>query len=84
MTTGRYVAGEDVTELASMCKPKAGRLSREVADWCARFMSGMGHTWERWISRAWRDLRLGSIGGGADEIMLSIVARRMGLDAGRG
>jgi citronellyl-CoA dehydrogenase len=84
MTTERYVAGEDVTELASMCKLKAGRLSREVADWCVQFMGGMGYTWEGWIGRAWRDLRLGSIGGGADEIMLSIIARRMGLDARRG
>ncbi|WP_135465871.1 acyl-CoA dehydrogenase family protein [Crenalkalicoccus roseus] len=82
-TTERYVAGEDVTELASMCKLKAGRLSREVADWCVQFMGGMGYAWENWISRAWRDFRLGSIGGGADEIMLSIIARRMGLD-GRG
>lgn len=26
--------GEDVTRLASMCKLKAGRLAREVADTC--------------------------------------------------
>jgi citronellyl-CoA dehydrogenase len=79
MTTERYVAGEEITELASMCKLKAGRLSREVADWCVQFMGGMGYTWESWISRTWRDYRLGSIGGGADEVMLSIIARRMGL-----
>ena len=79
MATQRYVAGEDVTELASMAKLKAGRLSREVADWCMQYMGGMGYTWENWISRAYRDFRLGSIGGGADEVMLSIIARRMGL-----
>ncbi len=77
--TELYVAGEDVTELASMAKLKAGRLSREVADWCMQFMGGMGYTWENWVSRAYRDYRLGSIGGGADEIMLQIIARRMGL-----
>jgi citronellyl-CoA dehydrogenase len=82
-TTELYVAGEDVTELASMCKLKAGRLSREVADWCMQFMGGQGYTWENWISRAFRDFRLGSIGGGADEVMLSIIARRMGLDGKR-
>jgi len=82
-TTERYVAGEDVTELASMCKLKAGRLSREVADWCMQFMGGQGYAWENWISRAFRDFRLGSIGGGADEVMLSIIARRMGLDGKR-
>ena len=79
MATHRYIRGEDVTELASMAKLKAGRLSREVADWCMQYMGGMGYTWENWISRAYRDFRLGSIGGGADEVMLSIIARRMGL-----
>lgn len=83
MATHRYIGGEDVTELASMAKLKAGRLSREVADWCMQFMGGMGYTWENWVSRAYRDFRLGSIGGGADEVMLSIIARRMGLDSRR-
>ena len=83
MATHKYIHGEDVTELASMAKLKAGRLSREVADWCMQFMGGMGYTWENWVSRAYRDFRLGSIGGGADEVMLSIIARRMGLDARR-
>jgi citronellyl-CoA dehydrogenase len=82
-TTELYVAGEDVTELASMCKLKAGRLSREVADWCMQFMGGQGYAWESWVGRAFRDFRLGSIGGGADEVMLSIIARRMGLDGKR-
>jgi citronellyl-CoA dehydrogenase len=82
-TTELYVAGEDVTELASMCKLKAGRLSREVADWCMQFMGGQGYAWESRIGRAYRDFRLGSIGGGADEVMLSIIARRMGLDGRR-
>ncbi len=78
-----YVAGEDVTELASMAKLKAGRLAREVADWCIQFMGGMGYAWESWAARAWRDFRLGSIGGGADEVMLQVIARRMGLEARR-
>src|SRR6202167_5257096 len=35
--TELYLAGEDVTELASMAKLKAGRLSREVPDSCMQF-----------------------------------------------
>ena len=31
------------------------------------------------VSRAYRDYRLGSIGGGADEVMLMVIARKMGL-----
>ena len=75
----RYVAGEDVTQLASMCKLKAGRVSREVADWCVQFWGGMGYMEETRINRYWRDSRLASIGGGADEVMLGIIAKTMGI-----
>jgi citronellyl-CoA dehydrogenase len=74
----RYVAGEDVTELASMAKLKAGRLSREVPDACLQYWGGMGYTWDNPLSRAFRDGRLASIGGGADEVMLDIICKRMG------
>ena len=72
-----YVAGEDVTELASMCKLKGGRLARLVPDTCLQFWGGMGYTWENPVSRYWRDGRLASIGGGADEVMLSIICKCM-------
>jgi len=74
----RYVGGEDVTELASMAKLKAGRLSREVPDACLQFWGGMGFTWDNPVSRAYRDGRLASIGGGADEVMLGIICKFMG------
>jgi len=74
-----YIRGEDVTELASMAKLKAGRLGREIADWCMQFQGGMGYTWDNRVSRAYRDYRLGSIGGGADEVMMMVIARKMGL-----
>jgi citronellyl-CoA dehydrogenase len=74
----RYVDGEDVTELASMAKLKAGRLSREVPDACLQFWGGMGFTWDNPLSRAYRDGRLASIGGGADEVMLGIICKFMG------
>ncbi len=75
---GRLVAGEDVTLLASMAKLKAGRLGREVADGCLQFWGGMGYVWESNVSRAFRDIRLSSIGGGADEVMLGIISKYMG------
>ena len=74
----RFVAGEDVTELASMAKLKAGRLSREIPDACLQFWGGMGFTWDNPVSRAYRDGRLASIGGGADEVMLGIICKFMG------
>jgi citronellyl-CoA dehydrogenase len=76
--TELFVAGQDVTQLASMAKLKAGRLSREVADKCLQFWGGMGYTWENRVSRLLRDGRLGSIGGGADEVMLSIICKLTG------
>jgi citronellyl-CoA dehydrogenase len=79
MATQTYIDGGDVIELASMAKLKAGRLSREIADWCMQFQGGMGYTWDNSVSRAYRDYRLGSIGGGADEVMLMVIARQMGL-----
>lgn len=73
-----YLAGQDVTKLASMAKLKAGRLGREVSDGCLQYWGGMGYMNETVVSRAFRDTRLSSIGGGADEIMLTILAKYMG------
>jgi len=73
-----YVAGKDVTRLASMAKLKCGRLSREVTDSCLQYWGGMGYTLENPVSRAYRDSRLVSIGGGADEVMLGILCKLEG------
>jgi len=73
------VNGEDVTRLASMAKLKAGRLVRQVADSCLQFYGGMGFMNETPVSRMFRDTRLASIGGGADEIMLTIISKYMGM-----
>ena len=70
--------GEDVTLYASMLKLKAGRLQRYVTDCCLQFWGGMGYSDEIHISRAYRDGRLASIAGGADEIMLGIISKLNG------
>ena len=72
------VGGGDATELATMAKLKAGRLIREVTDGCLQFWGGMGYTLENKVSRAFRDGRLLSIGGGADEVMMQILSKIMG------
>jgi citronellyl-CoA dehydrogenase len=74
-----YIGGQDVTTLASMAKLKVGRLQREVADSCLQFYGGMGFVNETPVSRFYRDGRLCSIGGGADEIMLKIISKNLGL-----
>jgi citronellyl-CoA dehydrogenase len=78
-----YVSGKDVTRLASMAKLKAGRLHREVADSCLQYWGGMGYTADNPISQAYRDGRLISIGGGADEIMLGIICKFEGTLPGK-
>ena len=72
------VAGEDVTKLATMAKLKAGRLGRELTDACLQYWGGMGFMNETPVSRAYRDSRLTSIGGGADEVMLMVLCKMMG------
>lgn len=73
-----YVNGTDVTMMASMAKLKGGRLIREVSDACLQYWGGMGFTWNNYVSRIYRDCRLASIGGGADEVMLGIISKLMG------
>ena len=83
MATQHYVEGKDVTEWASMAKLKAGRLLRTVPDACLQFWGGMGYTWDNPVSRLFRDGRLASIGGGADEVMLGIISKAMDILPGR-
>ena len=78
-TSNMMERGEDVTLYASMLKLKAGRLQREVTDTCLQFWGGMGYSDEIPISRAYRDGRLASIAGGADEVMLGIISKLMGI-----
>ncbi len=74
-----YTRGEDTTRFATIAKLKAGRLSREVADWCMQFHGGIGYMEETWTARFLRDNRLTSIGGGSDETMLQVLARLDGF-----
>ncbi|MBN8937996.1 MAG: acyl-CoA dehydrogenase family protein [Rhizobiales bacterium] len=78
-----YVKGEDVTRLATMAKLKAGRLNRELTDALLQYWGGMGFMNETPVSRAYRDSRLTSIGGGADEVMLSVLCKMMGTLPGQ-
>jgi citronellyl-CoA dehydrogenase len=73
--TGELQAGRDVTLMASMAKLKTARVAREVCDGCLQFWGGQGYMWENPVSQFYRDLRLHSIGGGADEVMLKIIAK---------
>lgn len=75
----RAAEGENVTREATVAKLKCGRLQREVADTCVQFHGGMGYAEEMWPARYYRDARLTSIGGGADEVMLRVLSMLEGM-----
>lgn len=79
----KYVAGEDILQLASMAKYKVGKLSMTIPTECLQFWGGQGVMNENWISRAFRDIRQSGIGGGANEIMLEVIAKTMGIHPGK-
>jgi citronellyl-CoA dehydrogenase len=70
--------GLDPTKEITMGKLFAGRLIHEVADGCLQMFGGLGYMSEMKISRAFRDSRLISIGGGANEIMSEIITKMEG------
>lgn len=65
----------DVTREVSMGKLFASRVLRKVADGCLQMFGGLGYMNEMLISRYFRDARLISIGGGADEVMREIISK---------
>jgi citronellyl-CoA dehydrogenase len=74
-----YLRGEDITRHATVAKLRSARLARRMADAAVQFHGGMGYVEENWPARFFRDTRLWSIGGGADEVMLRTIARMAGI-----
>ena len=69
--------GVDATKEVSMVKAYCGELVNEVMYACVQFHGGMGFMRESTIERMARDARVQSIGGGATEVMLDEVAKRL-------
>jgi citronellyl-CoA dehydrogenase len=72
-------AGLDATKEITMGKLKAARLFQEVATGCLQMYGGMGFMNETLITRYYRDGRVYSVGGGADEVMCQVIARMEGF-----
>jgi acyl-CoA dehydrogenase len=76
--TARLAArGIESTREVSMVKAYCGELVNEVMHSCLQFHGGMGFMRESAIERMVRDARVHSIGGGATEVMLEEIAKRM-------
>jgi acyl-CoA dehydrogenase len=76
-TAWRAAAGQEVTKEVSMIKAYCGDLVNEVMYACVPFHGGFGFMREATIERMARDARVQSIGGGATEVMLEEVAKRL-------
>ncbi|MFO0600078.1 MAG: acyl-CoA dehydrogenase family protein [Myxococcaceae bacterium] len=70
---------ENPVKEISMAKLVAGDYAQKVAYDCQQFFGGMGYIEETPIARAWRDIRLITIGGGTSEIMKEIVSKLIGM-----
>lgn len=71
-------AAMDVSKEVSMGKLLAAEVLQKVADGCLQMHGGAGFINEMKISRYYRDSKLISIGGGADEVMKEIIAKMEG------
>jgi acyl-CoA dehydrogenase len=76
-TAWRVSQGEDATREVSMVKAYCGELVNEVMYACVQFHGGMGFMRGSAIERMARDARVQAIGGGATEVMLEEVAKRL-------
>ena len=69
--------GEDVVREVSEVKAFVGEMANRVLYDCVQFHGGMGFISETAVERVYRDIRIASIGGGATEVMLDEVAKRL-------
>lgn len=76
-TAARAARGEDLVREVSMIKAYCGELVNEVMYACVQFHGGTGFMHGSPIERMSRDARVQAIGGGATEVMLEEVAKRM-------
>ncbi|MDP2270787.1 MAG: acyl-CoA dehydrogenase family protein [Archangium sp.] len=74
-----FEAKENPVKEISMAKLVACDLAQKVAYDCQQFFGGMGYIEETEIARAWRDVRLLTIGGGTSEIMKEIISKLSGF-----
>ena len=76
---GMKMAGLDATREITMGKLKAARLFQKVAEGCLQMYGGMGFMNETLMTRYYRDARVVSVGGGADEVMCEVITRLQGF-----
>jgi acyl-CoA dehydrogenase len=74
---GLDAQGRDCVKEVSMAKAYCAELLNDVVYDCLQFHGGFGYIKESAIERMYRDARVQTIGGGATEVMLEEVAKRL-------
>jgi acyl-CoA dehydrogenase len=69
--------GSDPVREVSEVKAYVGEMVNRVLYDCVQFHGGMGYIAETAVERLYRDVRIASIGGGATEVMLDEIAKRL-------
>jgi acyl-CoA dehydrogenase len=75
----KFAGGEDATREVTQAKLFTQRAACDISDEAIQIHGGYGYMAEYGVERAYRDSRLGPIGGGTDEIMKEILGRQLGL-----
>ncbi len=75
----RWLGGDDAVLEVSMAKNTACAACDCVVDEAVQLFGGLGYMRESEVERHYRDSRILRIGGGTDEIMNEVIAKRLGL-----
>jgi citronellyl-CoA dehydrogenase len=78
-TAWRVMHDEYPVAEISMTKKYCAQVQNRLVDTCVQVFGGAGYLEETPVARAFRDARLQRIGGGTDEIMNEVIAKRLGL-----
>lgn len=74
-----HIAGRDITTEVSMAKWWITDMAQQIAIDCMQLHGGFGYMEEYEIARRYRDVAVGSIYAGTNEIMKTIIAKNLGL-----
>ena len=74
----RVLNGLPSLKEVAMAKAQASEAAFRIIDDCLQLHGGYGY-FDSTVERAYRDIRLDRIGGGATEVMYDIIAKQMGI-----
>lgn len=76
-TAWRVIHGQRSLKEVSLTKAFASEVAFRIIDDCLQLHGGFGYFQECLLERAYRDIRLDRVGGGATEVMYEIVAKEL-------